>query len=209
MIKSVSIGTLRQYDKPIRLWWEYCCREKIKVWETPIPDVLKFLTEISKDVKSYSTINTYRAALSFISGNKIGTDSNISRFFKGIAALKPRKYKYDVTWDPKLVLDKLATWYPHEQLSLEVLTKKIVTLLALITAQRVQTLTAIRLQNISIDKEPIRVKITDPIKTTGRSKFQPILEIPKFTEQPQLCAASTLRAYINKTKMLRADTPNF
>ncbi|XP_051161086.1 uncharacterized protein LOC127281422 [Leptopilina boulardi] len=203
MMKSISEGTWRQYDKPIREWREYCRKEGISFCETSTAHVLKFFSGILENVKSFSTANTYRAVLSLISGNELGSNTTVSRFFKGLAKLKPKKYKYDVTWDPKEVLDELATWYPHEGLSLEALTKKLVTLLALITGQRIQTLTAIDIQNINLEKEPLRIKITEPIKTSGRSEFQPILEIPSFSEKPELCVASVLRTYITKTRALR------
>ncbi|XP_043468351.1 uncharacterized protein LOC122502395 [Leptopilina heterotoma] len=205
MFQSIAAGTLRQYNKPIKLWWKHCSRIGVNPYKSSIPDALNFFAKTLEGIKSYSVINTYRAAVSLITGGDVGSDNSISRFFKGAAVLRPRKYKYDVTWDPKPVLDQLASWYPHEGLSLEILTKKLVTLLALITAQRVQTLTAIRIENINVESELICIKITHPIKTSTRSKFHPMLEIPRFSEKPELCAASSLCAYIEKTTALRED----
>ncbi|XP_051168859.1 uncharacterized protein LOC127286471 [Leptopilina boulardi] len=204
MLQSIAKSTLRQYAKPIRLWSEFCAKESIELYNYDISKILQFFTEILNQTKSYSTVNVYRAALSLIMGNKLGEDNRVSRFFKGAATQLPKTYKYDVTWDPDLVLNHLEKWYPNENLTLQLLTKKLVTLLALITAQRVQTLSAIQLENISLDRDTIRIKITENLKTSTRSKFQPILEMPTFTEKPQICAASTLRAYITKTENLRS-----
>ncbi|XP_051162774.1 uncharacterized protein LOC127282526 [Leptopilina boulardi] len=203
MLNSISAGTLRQYSKPLKSWWNYCQEGNNDPYDVAISDALNFFTTTLESVNSFSTINTYRAALSLIAGGDLGNNKHISRFFKGAAVLKPKKYKYDVTWDPKPVLNKLTTWYPHEGLTLEMLTKKLVTLLALTTAQRIQTLTVIRLENINLNSEPVRIKITDPIKTSSRSKFQPSLEVPTFTEQPELCVVTTLRDYIERTTALR------
>nr|CAI5854500.1 unnamed protein product [Callosobruchus analis] len=47
--------------------------------------------------------------------------------------------KYQVTWDPHPVLLHLSRLYPLEELSRLQLAMKLVTLLALITGQRIQT----------------------------------------------------------------------
>lgn len=79
------------------------------------------------------------------------------------------------------------------------------TLLALVTAQRVQTLSKIRLDNIKDSKEKIEILITDKLKTSGINRCQPILKIPNFGQHPELCAASTLRSYLIATQNLRPE----
>lgn len=59
MMKSISDGTVKQYNKPIRLWWNFCQEERVSFFESPISAVLKFLTEIVKSTNSYSTVNIY------------------------------------------------------------------------------------------------------------------------------------------------------
>ncbi|OXU17823.1 hypothetical protein TSAR_015637 [Trichomalopsis sarcophagae] len=103
----------------------------------------------------YGTLNTYRSVLSLILDKEIGNDSVIKRFCKGTVKLKPQTPKYTCTWNPDTVLQYLENLYPHENLNLEKLTKKFVTLLALIeasTAQRVQTLSKIKIANININE---------------------------------------------------------
>ncbi|CAH1976734.1 unnamed protein product [Acanthoscelides obtectus] len=58
--------------------------------------------------------------------------SVFSRFLKGIYRQKPPQPKYQITWDPSLVLDYLAKMYPLPEVSLPQLTCKLVTLLALL-----------------------------------------------------------------------------
>nr|CAI5841760.1 unnamed protein product [Callosobruchus analis] len=88
--------------------------------------------------------------------------------------------KYQVTWDPHPVLLHLSRLYPLEGLSRFQLTMKLVTLLALITGHRLQTLTRIRLQNIVRFPDRLEIRISDRIKTSSSKSLQPFLVIPYF-----------------------------
>lgn len=97
MLSSISEQTLKQYEKPLRSWWIYCKRENCPFYEMKIPDLLEFFTEQSQVIKSYSTLNVYRAALSLLAFNKFSDDPQITRFFKGISNMKPIRNKYEET----------------------------------------------------------------------------------------------------------------
>lgn len=99
--------------------------------------------------------------------------------------------------------------YPNESLSLEMLTKKLVTLLALITAQRVQTLSKICIDNITLLNDTFYVTIPKRIKTTGTNRPQPLIQIPYFHERPALCAASVLKTYLDRTQTLRTQNETY
>ena len=204
MIASLTSGTLKQYDKPLRLWWDYCKINGVQLLHASITQILEFLSGLTDKVNSYATLNTYRSALSLIMNNDLGSDQRIRRLFKGVASLKPHTPKYPYIWDPDQVLKCLSTLYPNETISLENLCFKLVTLLALITAQRVQTLALIKLENSTFLVD----SIPDRIKTTRLNRNQPYLKIPFFREQPKLCSASTLQVYISRTKELQSESEN-
>nr|XP_015837376.1 PREDICTED: uncharacterized protein LOC103314677 isoform X2 [Tribolium castaneum] len=153
---------------------------------------------------SYGTFNSHRSALSLIIPD-IGTNIYIKRFLKGIARLRPVRRKYEFTWDPSKVLDFLNNWFPNTNLSLQKLTYKLITLLALITGHRVQTLSLIKLSNILKMDTKIQIRITENIKTSLVTKNEPCLQIPFFNEQPGICAALTLSDYIQRTAQIRKD----
>ena len=71
----------------------------------------------------------------------------IRRFFKGVFHLRPPRPRYDTTWDVEVVFTHLESWWPLESIPLSRLTKKLVTLLALV-AQRVQSQSFISLPHI-------------------------------------------------------------
>ncbi|KAB0805144.1 hypothetical protein PPYR_02114 [Photinus pyralis] len=124
-----------------------------------------------------------------------------------MSRLRPSQPRYSNTWDPQLLLSYFEG-LPKE-LSLRMLSQKLITLLALITGGRLQTLSLIRLSNISESQEEIQINITDPIKTSGLNKEQPTLHIPFYSEKPSLCVASTLKKYLATTKPLRAPNQDF
>lgn len=89
---------------------------------------LNFFSQKFREGASYATLNTTRSALSLLISPDSGQDCKLKRFFKGIYKLRPARPKYKVTWDPSLVLNHFFFNLPaSEELSLEVLTKKLVT----------------------------------------------------------------------------------
>lgn len=209
MIASISPSTLKQYDKPLRSWWNFCQERKLNLYHPSNKYVLEFLAQVFETANSYGTVNTYRSAISLITTSNVGQDADIKRFFKGVSVLKPQCPKYEFTWDPSLVLSHLASFFPNESIPLENLTKKLVTLLALITAQRVQTLSKIKLGNIIFGNEIVQILIMDRIKTSAINRPQPVLKIPIFREKESLCVYSTLKTYLNRTNNLRRDIDDY
>lgn len=133
MVSSPSDNSIKQYDVCLRKWWLYCQTHSIDHYKASVPIVISFLTEMFNDGCQYGTLNTYRAALSLILGPLLTKDDRLTRFFKGAFRMRPPLPKYTFTWDTNCVLDHLSTWYPNEDLSLDRLSRKTVTLLALTT----------------------------------------------------------------------------
>lgn len=82
---------------------------------------------------------------------------------------------------------------------------KLILLLALATAQRVQTFSKIRISNIIQHDEGLEIKFTDLLKTSRPNKPQPAICIPFFAEKSELCTATVLLYYIEQTKPLRGE----
>lgn len=90
--------------------------------------------------------------------------------------MNPPKPKYQVTWNPQLVLGHIKSLGTNKQLKLENITKKLTSLLTIATAHRVQTLAVVEMQNINVQKTSVQIKITAKMKTTGRSKYHSFME---------------------------------
>ena len=84
----------------------------------------------------------------------------IARFMKGIFNLRPPVPRYQFTWDVKQVLSYLSSHFPLRSLNLKMLTQKLVTLLALCTAQRAQTLVSLKIDEMIIQGDHVSFSIS-------------------------------------------------
>lgn len=205
---SLANSTHKQYAGPLKQWWLHCAEENLDPYHPEESRVIDFSSKKFKEGASYSTLNTLRSAISLISADNISQNRNISRFFKGIFMLRPAKPKYDRTWDVNVVFEKNKDWFPLEKLSLETLTERLVLLLALGTAHRIQTLASIKITNIKRRPEGYEIEIPDRIKTSRPGASQPLLLVPTFPENPRLCIATSLDVYIKATAQLRGKIDN-
>ncbi|KAJ8913352.1 hypothetical protein NQ315_008742, partial [Exocentrus adspersus] len=168
LLESLSSTTKKQYNTVYKAWWEFCGNYNIPLYEATVADILHFLQrQYSGKKLSYSSFNTYRSALALILPGDIGKDIHIRRFLKGMSNLRRPRRRYNFIWDPQMVLNFLSQFYPNEGLPMDILTKKLVTLLALVTAHRLQTLRLIKVENVIISESGIQILISDNIKTSG------------------------------------------
>lgn len=203
VMASFATNTLNQYSSSLKAWWLFCQNNNLNFSQANTSDVLLFLTERFESGNGYSTLNTHRSALSIILGKKVVSDDCINRFLKGAFKIKPPCPKYNITWDPNHVLSYLSNFYPYENLSLHDLGQKSITLLAIASAQRMQTLSLIKVDNIKFHDNAIEIRVPDLIKTSRPGAFQPLIRLPYIRENLKICPAYAIQAYIDKTKTVR------
>nr|CAI5834410.1 unnamed protein product [Callosobruchus analis] len=97
----------------------------------------------------------------------------------------------------------IGTDYRIRRFFKELLTKKLITPFALITAHRAQTFALIDIRNIHQTKSRYDILITDKIKTSGINKQQPCLAIPYFENDRSIPSATTLESYLKATSQFR------
>ncbi|CAD6225619.1 GSCOCG00011843001-RA-CDS [Cotesia congregata] len=95
--------------------------------------------------------------------------------------------------------------HPLSQFKLKEAAEKVATLLALTTAQRLQTLALVRIENIERTKTEIKIKITELTKTTKPGSEYRELVLPFYRDRPGLYVASAVLDYIDITKELRSS----
>jgi hypothetical protein len=203
MLASLSDSTIKQYNTYLRQWYDYCIQLKIDYLQASVPHIISFLMKLYEDGSVYGSINCCRSALSLLVGPKITNDDRIARFIKGVFRLRPPRAKYDITWDPSTVLNYFSQKGENNSLPLEELSKKVITLLAIITAHRVQTFSLIKITNITTLSDKIYIKIPDHIKTSRVGSVQPSLVLPFFVNNTKICPASALLNYIDRTNSIR------
>lgn len=189
----------------LKKWWTFCSNIKINQFNPTVPEVLKFLSEEYSKGAGYGTLNGYRSALALLAGPSLGQDDIVKRFFRGVRNVRPNKPRYDITWDPQIVLDFYRQLPHNVDLSLKDLSEKLIILLALVTGHRLQTFSLMEVDQIREMSDHIEVRIPRRIKTSKSSEHQPNLIIPFYNDDKTICVASTLKLYLEKTRLIRGD----
>lgn len=174
--------------------------------------VLKYLTELYNAGCSYSNINLARSALSAIiitEHQSLGAHPLISRFMKGVFNKRPPRPRYEEIWDVKPVLDYLRSLSPVKFISLKQLTLKLCCLLALVSAQRAQTLAMLSLKNTEIKGSKVMLVIPGLIKQSRPGKVGHKIELWAYAPDRRICIKTVLLEYLSRTKHLRKDESLF
>ena len=166
-------------------------------------EILDYLTQQFHSGKQYSTINSYRSA---ISATHIGYGSTpagqhplVCRLLQGIFNSGPPKPRYIWFWDVNRVLGFIESLLPSEDLDLKTLTSKTVILLALCNADRSSDIHALSLQYRIYKPEGVLFVIPNLTKTRRSGPPREVTYL-KFEENHKLCPVRCLKAYENKTE---------
>ena len=143
-----------------------------------------------------------------VEGCRAGNHPLVNRFMRGVFNLRPSTPRYAATWDVKLVLQRIRTMDPLQSLSLKDLSLKLVMLMALTQAARIQTLHLLLLKNIAFGENSVTVMLGDNIKQC-RPKFNvQTVEFRAYTQDNRLCVLMTMKEYIDRTEELRTESGN-
>jgi hypothetical protein len=91
------------------------------------------------------------------------------------------------TWDVSVVLTFLFTLYPLSELSLKLLTYKLIALIALTTAARAQTILALDINYMSKFFDKYVFQIQQFLKTSRPGVSLPKVVLYKFDKKRTLC----------------------
>jgi hypothetical protein len=115
--------------------------------------------------------------LPFFGASWCNNPTLIPRFVKGFFNIKPLPYKPNLTWDVSKVLKFISTLMPLESLNLKMLTYKLIALVALTTAARAQTLSALYLNYMSLFHDKVSFTINSLLKTSRPGRRNPDIVI--------------------------------
>lgn len=156
---------------------------------------------------AYSSLNRARCALSTVillpNGNTFGTHPLVTSRMKGVFESRPTLPRYNSIWHVSTVLDFIKTLGPNEDFSLKNVTLKCVTLVALLSGQRCQTIHALRISGMKVTNGQIRFDISTLLKTLKSGKhLEPSIFKP-YTYDSQLCVVKCFQQYIRQTSAVR------
>ena len=204
-MKGWRENTKKQYKVYLEKWIRFCKRKNKNELNRNTCIVLEFLQHMFSNNYSYSAINTARSALSTIFDSPpIGEHNMIKRFMKGVFNTKPNLPRYTRIWDVSTVLNYLEKCSPGKCLDLSQLTQKLVTLIALISGQRSQTIHSLDLNHMEMTKIYAKFHIQDLLKHNSQyNKMTNIVTLPAYPDNKKLCAVTYLKQYIERTKTFR------
>ena len=97
------------------------------------------------------------------------------------------------------MLDKLREMSPASTLALKELTYKLVMLIALVSAQRGQTIHLLNIKNMTKTESFYSFTITELTKTKKPGHKEDIITLMAFTTDIRLCVYHCLEEYIQRT----------
>lgn len=125
---------------------------------------------------------------------------------KGVYNLKPTVPKYSCVWDVSVVLKFLNSLPCNDNLSLKDLTYKLAILIALVSADRGQSIAFLDLKFLKILPSKAVFVIKKLTKTSRPGKPAKRVVLPTYTKCKKLCVTITLQCYIERTKDLRSSS---
>ena len=131
----------------------------------------------------------------------------VVRLFNYFYKARPCFPRYTVTWDVGLVLNFLAQWHPKESLTLKQLTLKCVTLVALTSSDRAQTLHALRVDQTHVSTEGLVFVVPSVLKHSRRGSPATKVVCVEW-DAPELNVAEYVLFYMSKTLKYRLKAYN-
>jgi len=157
----------------------------------------------------YSAMNTARCALSAMlpssKGATFGKHPLVIRLLKGIFRQRPSLPRYTVTYDVGILLNYMSSRPLNRNNSLEEHTYKLATLMCLLSAQRAQTLGALTLENMHLDKNRCIFYISELMKQSRPNSHPAPLEFSSFPDNQNIDVVECINDYLERTDEVRKE----
>jgi hypothetical protein len=206
-MQSWRPGTTKQYETYLKKWLDFCHQRQVNYHSPSMREALSFLMQLHNKGLGYSTIGTARSALSNVIVNgeceNFGSHPLVSRFMKSVFLAHKPTPKYNATWDVGVVLNYLATFYPHCDITLKQLTLKLVMIILLTSGQRGQTVHFMSLDGMQMSNDACYFHIMEHVKTSKPGLPATKVVVKKYPLNEKLCPLKTLQDYLSRTATIR------
>ena len=199
--------TRSQYSVYLKKYVVFCDTNNLNPFDQNEQTLVKFLTVLFRRKYGYSAINTARSAVSCVTG--LGSQPLVRRFMRGVFNLRPTCPRYTSIWDVSVVIQYLRTLPPAAELKLHVLSAKLVTLLALVTGHRCQTLHAMDTKHMDISESKAIFHIAPLLKTNSPKNPVSVITLKAYRADRRICVLTCLKLYLKRTRHLRSSTQLF
>jgi len=175
--------------------------------------VLKFLSKLYEEGKSYSAINTAKSMISsvcvLLKNRQIGNEVVVQRFMRGIFTSRPSLPKYGEIWDVNIVFKYISLLPSNEALTLLTLSEKLCILMMLLSGQRGQTIHLLKLSDVHIKDEKVIIYFSSLSKHSKPNKHLEPLLLENYTVNDKLCIVKTIKDYVSRTSSIRTAQDSF
>ena len=196
------------YQSAWKNWLDWCGRSNQDPLHPDVKAALSFLASLQADGRAYSTLNVHRSMLSStlprIDGLRIGEHPLIVRFMKGFYNVNPPRPRYQSTWDVAHVLNFMRTSDANEVLDLTRLSRKCVTLLALLSCLRVSELASIHRGSVVTTQQQVSFTLGRPRKAQHTGALQ-CITLPSCSDS-KVCPVACMRQFLLKSDAERPST---
>ncbi len=208
---SWASTTRSSYNTYIKRWMEYCSTNNISYNQATVQQGADYLGHLFYVGEKHGYIAGTRSALSAIlpnvDGKTFGNQEVVKKLLKGVYKGRPSFPRYIVIYDANIILQYIRTLPDNADLLLEVLTKKLCTLLCLLSGNRAQVVPALGLNQCYIDPKGDRFvfNIRQIMKTSTPYRHMEPLEFLAFPHEQKLCIVHCLKEYVARITPIRGD----
>jgi len=211
IMQSWADSSLKHYKPHLQAWFQLCTKWKVNPYNPPLDKVLDYLTTLYARGLKYDSINTAKSKISAIvepsNSVTLANQPLISRFIRGVFRSRPPVPRYESTWDAQIVLSHLGSFAVASELNLKDLTQTLVMLMALVSAQRTQSLYLLDLNFMKCGTDMIEFAFPAHIKQSRQGYKNPTLQLKAYSADPKLCVVTHLQEYLSRTQTLRGSLP--
>ena len=172
-----------------------------------IANVLKYLRKYFESGVGYGAVNAARCALSMIlprvNGNTLGEHFLIKWFCKSCYEQRPPQPKYANFWSVDIVLLWIETLGSNKNMSLKLLSYKLVILLLLVSSQRGQTILNLHTDRMECKEESITFRMKRLLKHNQLGQPLDCITFFAYTRNKKLCVVRALTRYFERTTKIR------
>ena len=188
-------------------WNKWCCWNVARGFDplsNTLNNILQYLNDLFRSGLAAQTINSHRSMLSMtldpIDGHNIGEHPLIVQLLKGCYNSKPPRARYNIMWDPDVVLKHFVSLPENKVLSLTIISQKLATLIALACLLRVSEIAAISVSSINFSESTTTFSISRPRKTQHLGPLRSF-SLPRLSGPT--CPVDCLQNYVERTASLR------
>lgn len=170
-------------------------------------DVANFLSECFHKGLEYSTLNSYRSAISAfhpeVEGFKVGQHPVVRRIMLGAFNERPPKPRYSSTWDVNKVLEYFMS--QEDELSLKEITLKLTMLIALTTASRGSEIRALNPLCMSDKGDVVEFQLDRLTKSYKAGRPSISVTLHAYKANQKLDVVACLRRYLSLSEKFRLN----